>query len=375
MNSLFIIINMILCLFFLVTLVNVLTGPHLARPPISTKPFKGKISVLIPARDEEKNISACVESLLELNPPPDEILILDDQSSDETASIVQKYSEKHSHIRLLTGKPLPDGWLGKNWACHQLWEESTGDILIFTDADNTHHPRVIEKTIGWMEAHDLDFLSAFPQQYLRSWPEKLVIPVVDMFVYSMLPLWLTRFSRYPSLSAANGQWMAFRREAYKKMGGHQSVASEVVEDVALARRAKRQGFNILTVSGTHAVFGRMYRNAGEVRNGFSKNLFGLTGFNTGLFFLVFSVLILTMIIPFIVIIFRQSGFVRLAVSLNLLIRFFLVTGYNHPPFTSIVLHPFTILYTARIALYSWRSYHNGTVIWKGRQVKRELENE
>ena len=375
MSTLFVVINIILSLFFLITLVNVLTGPHLSRAPLYSKPFKDKISILVPARDEEKNISACIESLLRLDPQPDEILILDDQSTDQTSSIVRQYADKHSKIRLVAGKNLPEGWLGKNWACHQLSEESTGELLIFTDADNTHHLRVIEKTIGWMKAHDLDLLSAFPQQYLRSWPEKMVIPVVDMFVYSMLPLWLTRYSSYPSLSAANGQWMAFRRNAYKQMGGHKSVASEVVEDVALARRAKRLGLKILTVSGTHAVYGRMYNNGEEVRNGFSKNLFGLTGFKTGIFFLIFSVLILTMLFPFIVIFFSQPGYVRLAVSLNLLIRFFLTTGYGHPPFTSIILHPVTIIYTARIALHSWRSYHKGTIVWKGRQINRGYDRE
>lgn len=371
MNTLFILINIILCFFFLITLVNVLTGPHLSRAPILSKPYKEKISVLIPARNEEKNISTCIDSLLRLDPLPDEILILDDQSTDLTASIVRQYAEKYPKIRLISGRPLPDNWLGKNWACHQLAEESTGEILIFTDADNTYHSRVIEKTMGWMKIHDLDLLSAFPQQNLRSLPEKLVIPVVDMFVYSMLPLWLTRYSSYPSLSAANGQWMVFRRKAYQHMGGHDSVAAQVVEDVALARRAKRSGLKILTVSGTHAVYGRMYNNAEEVKDGFSKNLFGLTGFNTGLFFLIFFLMILTMVFPFIMILISQADYIRFAVSLNLLIRFFLTAGYNHPPLASIVLHPFAIIYTARIALHSWRSYYKGTIVWKGRQINRE----
>jgi chlorobactene glucosyltransferase len=339
------------------------------------KNLEQKISVLIPARNEEKNISACIESLVRLDPPADEILILDDQSTDQTASLVQQYAEIYPNIRLISGKPLPQGWLGKNWACHQLSEDAAGDILIFTDADNTHHPHVLKKTMGWMDAYNLDFLSAFPQQSLRSLSEKMVVPVVDMFVYSMLPLWLTFYSPYSSLSAANGQWMVFRKKAYRKMGGHVPVASEVVEDVALARLAKRSGLKILTLSGTHAVFGRMYNNALEVKNGFTKNLFGLTGFHTGLFFLVFSILIFTMILPFPVIFFNQTSAARIAVFLNLIIRFFLVTGYRHPPLVSIVLHPFTVLYTAGIALNSWISHRKGTVVWKDRLINKGSQNE
>jgi chlorobactene glucosyltransferase len=368
MNIILLVINGILGLFLLITLINVFGGPRLSRPPGKPHPIKRKISVLVPARDEEQNLPSCLKSLLTLDPAPAEIFILDDHSTDQTPRIIRKYAERHPHIHYLKGKPLPEGWLGKPWACHQLSQAATGDILVFTDADNTHEQSVLEKTCRWMTVLNLDMLSAQPQQRLHSMAEKMVIPVIDMFAYSMLPLRLTRFSKYPSLAAANGQWIVFKKEAYFKMGGHQSVAGNVIEDVMLSRNAKKMGLRILLTAGTHAIYGRMYRNAEEVRKGFAKNLFGLTGFHSGLFFLIFSMLLLTMVFPYGIIFFVSGPAAGIAIGLNVIIRLLLVLAYRHPPFTSLVLHPFTILYTARIALLSWHGYHNGNIVWKGRSL-------
>lgn len=361
----------ILGLFLLVTLVNVITGPRLSHPPKKSRFTNPSISVLVPARNEEHNLPTCLNSLSALDPAPAEILVLDDHSTDKTWEIIQTFASKHKHVRGIRGKALPAGWLGKTWACHQLSQEASGEVLVFTDADNTYHPKALEKSVRWMQAMNLDMLSACPQQTLKTLSEKLVIPVVDLFVYSMLPLWLTRFSSFPSLAAANGQWIVFRKEAYDMLGGHKEVASEMVEDVVMSRKAKKRGLKLLTTSGTGTVYGRMYRNAEEVRNGFAKNLFGLTGFHSGLFFLIFSMLLLTMVIPYGLLIFFPGPVIAGTVALNLLIRILLVLAYRHPPFVSIVLHPISILYTARIALHSWNSYRKGSIIWKGRAIKKE----
>jgi len=371
MTIFIIILYGILGLFLLVTLVNVSTGPRLSHPPKKSRFTNPTISVLVPARNEEHNLPACLESLLALDPAPAEILVLDDHSTDKTREIIQGFAFKHKQIRGIRGKELPAGWVGKTWACHQLSQEASGEILVFTDADNTYHPAALERSVRWMQALNLDMLSAFPQQTLKTLPEKLVIPVVDLFVYSMLPLWLTRFSPFPSLAAANGQWMVFRKEAYDTLGGHKEMASEIVEDVAMSRKTKKRGLHLLATPGTGTVYGRMYRNAEEVRAGFAKNLFGLTGFHSGLFFLIFSMLLLTMVIPYGLLIFSPGLAVAGTVILNLLIRMLLVLAYRHPPFVSIVLHPISILYTARIALHSWNSYRKGSITWKGRAVIKE----
>lgn len=219
-------INILLAVIIGITLVNVVFGPRLKDgPTCSTQP---KVSVLIPVRNEEKNIAICLRSLLKQNYDNFEILVLDDFLYDNTRKIVQSFAPK---VKLIEGKQLPTGWTGKNWACHQLSCVAQGEILLFTDADNFYHPHAIVCTIGWMQKLNLDLLSTFPQQTTKTFPEKLVVPVVDLFVYSFLPLWLTYLTRFPSLAAANGQWIAIKKTSYKKLGGHESVKAQVVEDV------------------------------------------------------------------------------------------------------------------------------------------------
>ncbi|MEL6824229.1 MAG: glycosyltransferase family A protein, partial [Calditrichota bacterium] len=141
-----------------ITLSNVLFAPMLKNAPSPGK--TPTVSVLIPARNEEMNIGNCLTSLSAQTYPSLEIIVLDDQSSDKTTTIVQQHSLKDNRIRLIRGTPLKDGWTGKNWACHQLSKQASGNYLIFTDADTTHHPDAVRNSIGWMQARSLTLLSS-----------------------------------------------------------------------------------------------------------------------------------------------------------------------------------------------------------------------
>ena len=230
----YVIIGIIAGILF-IAIFNAFTAPMLKkRLPLLDHP---SVSVLVPARNEERNIADCLEGLIAQNYRDFEIIVLNDHSVDRTAELVNKYGTLDARIKLIEGKPLPEGWTGKNWACHQLSQEARGEILLFTDADNRHATDAIANTVGWMQKLNLGLFSAFPQQITVTLPEKLVIPVVDMFVYAALPLWLTYYAHSPSLSAANGQWIAFTQEAYQQIGGHQEVRNKVVEDVELSRLA------------------------------------------------------------------------------------------------------------------------------------------
>ena len=288
--SIFYFIIASLLIFLTIAIFNIIFGPFLKQKhELSSKPL---VSVLIPARNEEKNIGGCLQSLLAQNYDHFEIRVLDDESTDRTAAIAQEYVNQNSPIRVHSGKPLPEGWTGKNWACHQLSQQAKGDILIFTDADNRFEPAAISYTIGWMQRYQLAMFSVFPQQITSSLFEKLIVPVIDLLLYASLILWLTYHSRFSSLAAANGQWIAIQREAYEKIGGHQAVRRQIVEDVELSRLAKRNGIKILTGAGTDMVYGHMYHSAREVWDGFSKNLFGLVSNRVIPFFLIFAQCIL-----------------------------------------------------------------------------------
>jgi len=351
----------------LVTLYNSITAPLVINGP---KPVDTPlVSILIPARNEEENIKACLNGLLNQEYPNLEIIVLDDLSSDRTSEIVEEYAQKNNRVSLLRGIPTPPGWTGKNWACHQSSKNARGEFFIFTDADNTHNKMAVANTVGWMQSLQLGLFSSFPQQITKTISEKLVIPVIDMMVYSYLPLWLTYYSKFSSLSAANGQWIAFTKESYNKIGGHEIVRSEIVEDVKLARRAKKLGMKILTASGKNAVSGRMYRSWREVWQGFSKNLFGLVEYKTIPFFLILCFMIIAFVLPyFLAFIDTHIILAVIGIILNILIRLILSLKYNHPLLTSIILHPLSIIITVTIAINSYYCYKKGSLYWKGKKI-------
>ena len=354
-----------------VTLFNAATAPMLKKS-VSLKSHP-RVSVLIPARNEEANIGDCIQGFLSQNYDNFEIHVLDDQSTDCTGTIIEKFSEQHSEVQAIRGKPLPTGWLGKNWACHQLSQHANGEILIFTDADNRPAPDAIANTVAYMQKLKLGLLSAFPEKVTGTWAEKLVVPVVDMFVYAGLPLWLTYFSRFPSLAAASGLWIAFTRDAYQRVDGHQAVSNQIVEDVELSRLAKKNGIRILTSAGTRVVSCRMYQSFGEVWDGFSKNLFGLVRHKMIPFFILILGLWTMCVLPYIAVWFaplRELAIV--AIVMNIVMRMVLALKYRHPFFTSVILHPFGVLLTLLIGINSFFQVRRGRLQWKGRQINLQV---
>ena len=357
----------LLAVIIAVTLFNATTAPMLKKAVgLQSCP---RVSVLIPARNEEVNVADCIKGILSQNYDNFGIYVLDDQSTDRTGAIIKKFGEQHPEVQPIQGKPLPMGWGGKNWACHQLSQHADGEILIFTDADNCPAPNAIANTVAYMQKLELGLLSAFPEKVTVTLVEKLVVPVVDMFVYAGLPLWLTYFSRFPSLAAASGLWIAFTREAYQLIGGHQSVSNQIVEDVELSRLAKKSGIKILTLAGTHVVSCRMYHSFSEVWDGFSKNLFGLVRYKMIPFFILIASLFTMCVLPYITIWFaplRELSIV--AIVMNIVIRMVLALKYRYPIFTSVILHPFGVLLTLLIGINSFFQVKRGRLQWKGRQI-------
>lgn len=349
-----------------ITLSNALFGPRLARAPMPVS--RPRVSVLVPARNEAAHLPACLHDLLQQDYPDFEIIVLDDHSTDGTAAVVQEYQKRDARVHYLAGRPLPQNWLGKNWACHQLSRHAGGDLMIFTDADLRYAPRAISQTVGWMQRLELGMLTAFSQPLTKSFAEKVIVPVLDLLVYSYLPLWLTYLSPRPSLSAAHGHWLAFMRTAYERIGGHAAVRAHAVEDVALARLAKRRGIKMLTVAGTGAIWGRMYENLRGIWRGYSKNLFGLMGFRAAPFFAALALLLSLHVMPY-VLLFPAGARLpaAIALGLNVLLRLVLALRFGHPLFIGILFHPLGILAVAVIAVNSYRWFKAGKGEWKGRR--------
>ncbi len=230
------------------------------------------LSVLIPARDEEANIGLLLGDLTTLSDRVMEIIVCDDQSADNTASIVERYAASDSRIRLIRGGELPDGWFGKNYACHCLAQEAAGDYLLFLDADVRVREGLLDRSLQYVQRHRCDLMSIFPTQEMQTLGEKVTVPNMQLILLTLLPLPLVRLAGFSSLSAANGQFMLFRHETYKELEPHRLFRMSRAEDIEIARHLKRQCRRVSCLTGISEVRCRMYHSLPEAVEGFSKNI-------------------------------------------------------------------------------------------------------
>lgn len=237
------------------------------------------ISAIVPARDEERNIGACVESLLPQSGLA-EILVADDDSTDGTAAVVRALAARDARVRLVTVPPLPPGWVGKNHALAQAARLATSEWLLFTDADTLHAAGSLRAALDRAGSAGCDMLSLSPAQELRSWYEKAVIPRVYRELERLFRFDEINDPRLPA-AAANGQFILVRRAVYESLGGHAALGGEILEDVALARKVKQAGYRLHFSSGAELVRTRMYSSLSGLWQGWTKNLFLLYGRRAG----------------------------------------------------------------------------------------------
>lgn len=279
-----------------VALSNVLTFPYLPiTAPLQKKP---KVSILIPARDEETNLGNILSDLTALGYPDLEILVCNDHSEDATENIIQEWMTKNEYIKKVAALPLSKGWLGKNFACHQLAKEATGEVLLFLDADVRIKKGALERAVFHLKQNDLKLLSVFPYQKMESLGEKITVPLMNWILLSLLPLVLIRKSKNPAFAAANGQFMLFDAEHYRLEWPHEKFKGHRVEDIAILQDYKKSGLPCDTRLGDTDINCRMYDGLGAAINGFTKNIFQFFG-NSQMLTVVFGLLLT--IAPFVVI--------------------------------------------------------------------------
>ncbi|MDW8328033.1 MAG: glycosyltransferase [Anaerolineales bacterium] len=267
---------------------NTFFFPRLGNPRSAAGNLQSPVSILIPARNESAVIARTVRALLAQDYDRFELLILDDGSTDGTGALALQAAQGDPRVRILTGKPLPTGWLGKNWACHQLAEAATSDFLLFTDADVEWQPGALAALLRLQAQLNADLLTVWPTQRTETWGERLVVPLMALAIIAYLPILAVHHLPWRAFSAAMGQCLLFRREAYARIGGHAAVRSNIVEDVALAARIKGAGLRLRMADGHGLITCRMYRSWDEVRDGFAKNL--LAGHGNRPFLLLLSTL-------------------------------------------------------------------------------------
>ena len=230
------------------------------------------ISVCIPARNEERDIKNCVKSVLNQDYPNFEVIVVDDNSSDNTAKIVRSMTEEYPNLIFIAGAQLAPGWIGKSYALHQAYQKSRGQYLLFTDADLMYRSHALKTAMHTMICKDLDLLTLMPAAIFGSFWERVVQPVIFGFIAA-----LTSFRKVNSQSHQSamgfGAFLLFKKASYQKIGGHLSVANEILEDIMIAKKAKFNGLSILVADGKHLFSIRMYHSMKEIWVGWRKNIF------------------------------------------------------------------------------------------------------
>ncbi len=323
-----------------------------------------QISVLIPARNEERNISLLLSDLLKTKAPNIEIIVFDDESTDHTNSVINNFAEQDKRISFIKSDGLPKGWLGKNHACYQLAQKANGQYFLFLDADVRIDSYVIPEAVSYLKKHNLQLLSVFPTQIQKTFGEKISVPLMNYILLTLLPLIFVRVSPFASHVAANGQFMLFNAAAYKKMQPHKLFKDCAVEDIAIARFLKKQNSKIACLTGERRIRCRMYTSYQEAINGFSKNVFMFFGNMPVLafLFLVFSAL------GFLPVLFALPQYlVYYFVTLILILTLYSSISKQNIVF-NIVLFPLQLLFFIRIIGKAILTRKYKKLDWKGRNI-------
>lgn len=340
--------------------------------PESELPF---VSVLVPARNEEHNISAVINSLLNQDYPNYEVIVLNDNSEDKTGIILEEIKKVHPELITLSGKPLEEGWTGKCFACKQLVDKSKGSYILFTDADTVHNRNSLRDSVTISLNRNADMLTLFPKIQMVTFAEKIIMPMLWFTVMMLLPFYFVDKKGFVKFSIGIGPFMLFKRSAYEKIGGHVSVKNAIVEDVWLARKIKENGLQLIVEDGQQMLSVRMYRNFGEIWNGFSKNIFAGFEFSTASLFSVNLMYLLLFILPFMLFFIELSlqfslNFLLILLLFQVIILYFcrfIISSRFKLGIISTILHPLGALSVPVIALNSWRWIKaSAGAKWKGR---------
>jgi len=327
----------------------------LRRPAVDAR--TRRTSVLLPVRDEAHRVEPCLRALLRND--FDELLVLDDGSSDGTADVVRRLAGEDPRVVVLTGRPLPIGWLGKPHACQQLADaaDQGSEALVFLDADVVLAPHAIAATVGMLDAVDL--VSPYPRQDCPG-ATRLVQPLLQWSWLTFLPLRLAERSPRPSLSAANGQLLAVRRSTYDRAGGHAAVRNEVVEDVALLRAVKAAGGTGGVADGTELATTRMYDSWRELVDGYTKSAWTLPVPAAGLLAVLY-------VAPAVAAL-RGSRWGQTAYAAGVVGRVISARRTGGRALPDSLAHPVSVAALCWLTGRSHLARRRGTLTWKGRSV-------
>ena len=332
------------------------------------------VSVLIPARNEETTLENCVNSVVSHAPALAEILIYNDDSTDQTQAVIDQLRMQFPGIvRQVPRRDLPENWAGKTHACQRLAESATARWLLFLDADTQVMPGAIDRLVGIAEKRKASLLSAWPHIEMRSITERLLMPLLNFVVFTLFPAPIARVRPGAALGLAHGACILADREAYTRLGGHALVHAQLFEDTMLAREWRALGENSQVTDGRLVASVRMYDDFRGIWNGFTKNYY--PAFSSRLSFLIFQLYISVtgFLLPAFVIALVASSILTPAwlplAAASVAARLLVALRFRHP-LSSVLFHPFAVALMVVLGFRSWwLSEHGGGVEWKGRQYR------
>jgi len=356
------------------------------RPEPTDVPDAEPLTVLIPMRDEVAVAERCVRGVLAAAdrwPGTVRVVVLDDGSTDGTGAVLAALAQRDARLEIIDGAPLPPGWLGKPWACHQLAESAfsglvgpdsagseparSGGVFVFVDADVVVEPCAFTSSVALLRRTGLDLLSPYPRQIAVGIGERLVQPLLQWSWLSTLPLGIAERSPRPSLSAANGQLIVVDAQTYRRAGGHAAVRDEVLEDIALLRAVKRAGGHGVAADGSRIATCRMYEGWRAVRAGYGKSLWNAFGSAPGSL-AVMALLSLMYVVPFLAALTGSRtgavGYVAGVASRVIAAR---STGGRAWP--DALVHPASMVTFAALTVDSAIARRRGRLQWKGRSIE------
>jgi hypothetical protein len=339
----------------------------LREPAIEPATVTERVSVLLPVRDEAGQIAECLSRVLDqIAVPGLEILVLDDGSSDGTADAARAAAGGDPRVRVLTGEPLPDGWLGKPHACAQLAAAATGSVLVFIDADVRLAPQAVAAAVNLLRGSGLDLVSPYPRQVAETAGERLIQPLLQWSWLTLVPLRAAERSPRGSLAVANGQFLVADTAAYRRAGGHAAVRDQVLDDIALLRAVKGTGGSGGVVDGTHVAVCRMYRDWPSLRDGYTKSLWaafrhpaGAVGAGSGL-------AVLYVVPPLAGLAGSPIGLAGYGAAVAGRYLVAERTGGRSVP--DALFHPASVVAALWLLAASWQGRRKSRLTWKGRRL-------
>lgn len=347
---------------FTVTLFNFISNPKLTRV---NRSYNDLVSILIPARNEEQNIARLLNSVYHQDYKNYEVIVYDDDSTDRTYNICAAFAKKHTGFSVIKGVELPEGWLGKNYACDQLAAQANGNYFLFLDADVIVQDDLINSAVHRMKLYKLGLFSLFPNQEMQTTGEKTTVPLLHYLLLSLLPLRLVYLVKNALFAVACGQFMLFDAGAYRQNQWHSQVREKVVEDAGIMKKVKEAGHNGDVLLANGMISCRMYKNYVEALAGFSKNALALFNYSIpGL--LIYITLLISG--PMLVMTTLNFNLMFFMIGLILLTRIMISLLAEESVWYNLLFHPVQMVNMAVIAFLSIQKHLTKTVVWKGRRI-------